>query len=244
MPSVASLRVMRRVRGGQVPAGSGSAVALTPDGFLLTSAHVVGRSARGGRAAFADGRDEHFQVVGRDPLSDLAVLRVDGVALTAAVLGEAERLRVGQLVVAVGNPQGLGGSVTAGVVSALGRSLPGPLATHRADHRQRHPDRRRTQPGKLRRRARRLARPRGRHQHGRRRRRPGPGGADQRSHPARDRLADARRARAARASRDRWRASPGAAPGARRRRQRRRRRGGRGPARTAPPSTPESAPRT
>ena len=124
VPSVASLRVMRRVRGGQVPAGSGSAVALTPDGFLLTSAHVVGRSARGGRAAFADGRDEHFQVVGRDPLSDLAVLRVDGVPLTAAVLGEAERLRVGQLVVAVGNPQGLGGSVTAGVVSALGRSLP------------------------------------------------------------------------------------------------------------------------
>ena len=124
VPSVASLRVMRRVRGGQVPAGSGSAVALTPDGFLLTSAHVVGRSARGGRAAFADGRDEHFKVVGRDPLSDLAVLRVDGVELTAAVLGEAERLRVGQLVVAVGNPQGLGGSVTAGVVSALGRSLP------------------------------------------------------------------------------------------------------------------------
>jgi len=123
-PSVASLSVMRRVRGGQVPAGAGSAVALTPDGFLLTSAHVVGRSARGGRATFADGHEERFEVVGRDALSDLAVLRTDGEPLAAVTLGEAERLRVGQLVVAIGNPHGLGGSVTAGVVSALGRSLP------------------------------------------------------------------------------------------------------------------------
>jgi S1-C subfamily serine protease len=123
-PAVASLRVMRRVRGGQLPAGAGSAVALTPDGYLLTSAHVVGRSARAGRATFADGRDERFEVVGRDPLCDLAVLRVEGMSLDAATLGEAERLRVGQLVVAIGNPHGLGGSVTAGVVSALGRSLP------------------------------------------------------------------------------------------------------------------------
>jgi serine protease Do len=123
-PAVASLSVMRRVRGGQVPTGAGSAVALTPDGYLLTSAHVVGRSARSGRATFADGRDERFAVVGRDPLSDLAVLRVEGQALEAATLGQAERLRVGQLVVAIGNPHGLGGSVTAGVVSALGRSLP------------------------------------------------------------------------------------------------------------------------
>jgi S1-C subfamily serine protease len=123
-PSVASLRVMRRVRGGQVPAGDGSAVALTPDGFLLTSAHVVGRGARGGRAAFADGHEERFEVVGRDPLSDLAVVRVENDGIPPATLGEAERLRVGQLVVAIGNPHGLGGSVTAGVVSALGRSLP------------------------------------------------------------------------------------------------------------------------
>jgi S1-C subfamily serine protease len=123
-PSVASLSVMRRVRGGQVPAGAGSAVALAPDGYLLTSAHVVGRSARGGRATFADGREERFEVVGRDPLSDLAVLRADGDPLAAVTLGEADRLRVGQLVVAIGNPHGLGGSVTAGVVSALGRSLP------------------------------------------------------------------------------------------------------------------------
>jgi S1-C subfamily serine protease len=123
-PAVASLSVMRRVRGGQVPTGAGSAVALTPDGYLLTSAHVVGRSARSGRATFADGRDERFAVIGRDPLSDLAVLRVEGQPLEAATLGRAEHLRVGQLVVAIGNPHGLGGSVTAGVVSALGRSLP------------------------------------------------------------------------------------------------------------------------
>ena len=123
-PSVASLRVMRRVRGGQVPSGAGSAVTLTPDGYLLTNAHVVGRSASGGRATFADGREARFEVIGRDPLSDLAVLRAADAELVPATLGDAERLRVGQLVVAIGNPHGLGGSVTAGVVSALGRSLP------------------------------------------------------------------------------------------------------------------------
>jgi serine protease Do len=123
-PSVANLRVMQRTRGGQVPAGAGSAVALTPDGFLLTSAHVVAGPVRQGRATFADGRQERFEVLGRDPLSDLAVLRADGDGLEPALLGDAERLRVGQLVVAIGNPQGFAGSVTAGVVSALGRSLP------------------------------------------------------------------------------------------------------------------------
>jgi S1-C subfamily serine protease len=123
-PSVANLRVMRRGRGGQVPAGAGSAVALTPDGFLLTSAHVVAGPGRHGRAAFVDGRELRFSVVGVDRLSDLAVLRADGDSLTPAELGEAEHLRVGQLVVAIGNPNGFAGSVTAGVVSALGRSLP------------------------------------------------------------------------------------------------------------------------
>ena len=123
-PSVASLRVMRRTRAGSVPTGAGSAVALTPDGFLVTSAHVVGRSAARGRATFADGREERFEVIGRDPLSDLALLRAEGGSLIPAELGDAERLKVGQLVVAIGNPHGLGGSVTAGVVSALGRSLP------------------------------------------------------------------------------------------------------------------------
>jgi S1-C subfamily serine protease len=123
-PSVANLRVMRRGRGGQVPAGAGSAVALSPDGFLLTSAHVVAGPSRTGRATFVDGRELSWRVVGVDRLSDLAVLRADGDSLTPAVLGEAERLRVGQLVVAIGNPNGFAGSVTAGVVSALGRSLP------------------------------------------------------------------------------------------------------------------------
>ena len=113
-PSVANLRVRR---------GGGSGVVITPDGFLLTSAHVVARS-RSGSATFADGRDVGFDVVGADPLSDLAVLRVAGDGLTAAELGDADALRVGQLVVAIGNPHGFSGSVTAGVVSALGRSLP------------------------------------------------------------------------------------------------------------------------
>jgi serine protease Do len=116
--------VMRRTRAGSVPIGAGSAVALTPDGFLVTSAHVVGRSAARGRATFSDGREERFEVIGRDPLSDLALLRAEGGSLTPAELGDAERLKVGQLVVAIGNPNGFGGSVTAGVVSALGRSLP------------------------------------------------------------------------------------------------------------------------
>jgi S1-C subfamily serine protease len=123
-PSVANLRVMRRGRGGQVPAGAGSAVALTPDGFLVTSAHVVAGPGRSGKATFVDGRELSWRVVGTDRLSDLAVLRADGDGLLPATLGEAERLRVGQLVVAIGNPNGFAGSVTAGVVSALGRSLP------------------------------------------------------------------------------------------------------------------------
>jgi S1-C subfamily serine protease len=123
-PSVANLRVTRRTRAGNIPAGAGSAVALTPDGFLLTSAHVVAGPGRSGRAAFVDGRELSFRVVGVDRLSDLAVLRADGDDLVPATLGEAEALRVGQLVVAIGNPNGFAGSVTAGVVSALGRSLP------------------------------------------------------------------------------------------------------------------------
>jgi S1-C subfamily serine protease len=123
-PSVANLRVLRATRRGQVPVGAGSAVVLTPDGFLLTSAHVVAGRERVGRATFVDGREIGFRVVGADPLSDLAVLRADSDDLVPAVLGDAAGLRVGQLVVAIGNPHGFAGSVTAGVVSALGRSLP------------------------------------------------------------------------------------------------------------------------
>src|SRR5271155_5542710 len=123
-PSVANLRVLRATRRGRVPAGAGSAVVLTPDGFLLTSAHVVAGRDRRGRATLVDGREVDFRIVGADALSDLAVLRADADDLTPATLGDAARLRVGQLVVAIGNPHGFEGSVTAGVVSALGRSLP------------------------------------------------------------------------------------------------------------------------
>jgi S1-C subfamily serine protease len=122
-PSVANLRVRRRVRGGRRLDGGGSAVVITPDGFMLTSAHVIERT-EGGRASFVDGRELGFEVVGSDPLSDLALLRAYAQDLQAAELGDAERLRVGQLVVAIGNPNGFAGSVTAGVVSAVGRSLP------------------------------------------------------------------------------------------------------------------------
>jgi S1-C subfamily serine protease len=121
-PKVASLRVPHpggRLRGE----GLGSAVIYTPDGFLLTNAHVVGQAGQGD-ALFSDGTSAKFRTVGADALSDLAVVRVDTATPKPAVLGEADDLVVGQLVVAVGSPLGLTGSVTAGVVSALGRSLP------------------------------------------------------------------------------------------------------------------------
>jgi S1-C subfamily serine protease len=123
LPSVASVAITRSQRGRAVRSGAGSAVAFTADGFLLTNAHVVG-DADGGEAAFADGSEVGVRVIGRDRLSDLAVLRADGPIPAPATLGSADDLVVGQLVVAVGNPLGLAGSVTAGVVSALGRSLP------------------------------------------------------------------------------------------------------------------------
>ena len=123
-PSVANLRVSRTVRGGRRAVGGGSGVVITPDGFMLTSAHVVAGADRKVEASFVDGREVAAEVVGADPLSDLAVLRTEEDGLVPAVLGDAERLRVGQLVVAIGNPHGFAGSVTAGVVSALGRSLP------------------------------------------------------------------------------------------------------------------------
>src|SRR6185437_11532379 len=123
-PKVASLRVPRGdQRQGRAGESLGSGVVFTGDGFLLTNAHVVGQSGAG-TAEFSDGTSAPFRVVGADPLSDLAVLRADGPTPEPAELGEADKLMVGQLVVAVGNPLGLAGSVTAGVVSALGRSLP------------------------------------------------------------------------------------------------------------------------
>jgi S1-C subfamily serine protease len=121
--SVANLRVGRRTRRGRGE-GGGSAVVITPDGYMLTSAHVVEGTDGHGQAAFPDGRSFSTEVVGTDPLSDLAVLRAEAGNLAPAELGDADSLHVGQLVVAIGSPLGFHGSVTAGVVSALGRALP------------------------------------------------------------------------------------------------------------------------
>ena len=118
LPSVASLRI----RGSRGWGGAGSGVVITPDGFLVTSAHVVAQ-ARSASASFLDGSEYEVEVVGSDPLSDLAVGHAKTSALHPARIGDAEQLRVGQLVVAVGNPLGFSGSVTSGVVSGLGRSL-------------------------------------------------------------------------------------------------------------------------
>jgi S1-C subfamily serine protease len=118
LPSVASLRIGRNGRWG----GAGSAVVITPDGFLLTSAHVVA-SGGSASASFIDGAEYEVDVVGADPLSDLAVARARAATLVPVSIGNADQLRVGQLVVALGNPMGFSGSVTSGVVSGLGRSL-------------------------------------------------------------------------------------------------------------------------
>jgi serine protease Do len=119
-PSVANLRIFNRRR----TAGGGSGVVITPDGYMLTSAHVVAGTGARVRASFTDGSDVAASLIGADALSDLAVLRMDAPVAVPAELGDAAALRVGQLVVAIGNPHGYAGSVTAGVVSALGRSLP------------------------------------------------------------------------------------------------------------------------
>ena len=168
--SAVAAEVTPRVAAVRIGRGTGSAVVVPGDGVLVTNAHVVA-DARRGRADFLDGVQAPVRVVGADPLSDLAVLRAERPAdLPAPVrLGDADRLVVGQLVVAVGNPLGLAGSVTAGVVSALGPLAAHPQRAGRPGGRGRHPDRRRAQPRQLRRRARRLGRPGRRHQHGRRR---------------------------------------------------------------------------
>ena len=118
--SVASLKVRRS--NSPRDGGAGSGVVITPDGFLVTSAHVVAQ-ARHASASFIDGTEYELDVVGADPLSDLAVARARAASLEPIPIGDADALRVGQLVVAIGNPMGFSGSVTSGVVSGLGRSL-------------------------------------------------------------------------------------------------------------------------
>ena len=122
MPSLASLRVAGK--GRQEMSGLGSAVALTEDGYLITAAHVVANGSSG-LAVFGNGSEQPFRLAGADPLSDLAVVRVEADILPIAE-GSADDLKVGQLVVAIGSPLGFAGTVTAGVVSALGRALPVP----------------------------------------------------------------------------------------------------------------------
>jgi S1-C subfamily serine protease len=116
-PAVVNLRA-----GSGRRQGSGSGVFFTPDGFLMTNHHVVGGSERV-RVRLSDGRELNGRVVGADPWSDLAVVQADGDGLPHAALGDSAKLRVGQLVVAIGSPLGFESTVTAGVVSALGRTL-------------------------------------------------------------------------------------------------------------------------
>ncbi|MFK0001328.1 S1C family serine protease [Paenarthrobacter sp. NPDC090522] len=129
-PHVAAIEMTSKSRTGRVRMGSGSAVVFTDDGYMLTNAHVVA-GIQSGRAVFANGKHSDVELVGADPLSDLAVVRGLKATPPPAALGNADSLRVGQLVIAVGNPLGLAGSVTAGVVSGLGRSIPVRAGEHR-----------------------------------------------------------------------------------------------------------------
>ncbi len=121
-PSVVNIEVFRNKGAGAAPAGSGSGFVFTPDGFVLTNSHVVGRADRIG-VTLLDGRSVQGTLVGADPHSDLAVVRIGAAGLNAAALGDSSRLRAGQVAIAIGSPYGFQCTVTAGVVSALGRSL-------------------------------------------------------------------------------------------------------------------------
>jgi S1-C subfamily serine protease len=124
-PAVVHIQVVQAPRGGNGEAprgGTGSGFVFTPDGFILTNSHVV-HGARSIRVSFADGTSRDADLVGDDPDTDVAVIRVAGHQLPTAELGSSRRLQVGQLAIAIGNPYGFQHTVTAGVVSALGRSL-------------------------------------------------------------------------------------------------------------------------
>src|SRR5262249_39763948 len=120
-PAVVNLRAVA-AEGSRGPAGSGSGFLITPDGFLLTNHHVVRGSSRV-RVRLGDGREVSGRVIGADPWTDVAVVQADASGLPHAQLGESAGLRVGQLVVAIGSPFGFDSTVTAGVISALGRTL-------------------------------------------------------------------------------------------------------------------------
>lgn len=121
-PAVVSVYVGGADEADRARGGAGSGVVVTPDGYLLTNEHVVQKVSQA-RVTFVDGRSVAATVAGRDPATDLAVLRAQAAALPYARLAGSQRLRAGQLVVAVGNPFGFESTVSAGVVSALGRSL-------------------------------------------------------------------------------------------------------------------------
>ena len=121
-PSVVNIEVLRSHGGQATPAGTGSGFVFTPDGFILTNAHVVGQDRRIA-VTLLDGRRVDAELIGSDPHSDVAVVRIAAPGVAAATLGDSARLRVGQLAIAIGSPYGFQCTVTAGVVSALGRSL-------------------------------------------------------------------------------------------------------------------------